>query len=184
MALNSLRRSECGSADDLAIWRRPDQDVPNVGDSTPKLQPAYFPIPALCGHTGKQKLVKLMATDATKVMKFGPQARYYELAGDRTDSTTGSPVQQVLLNPHAIFEGVRDHQSGGLCYCGSPTCAYTNDGAKIPPVPDKVFCVYLSPLERLFEWGWEISDPDYPGLPLGWKTRYKVQLWPKILPTS
>jgi hypothetical protein len=146
---------------------------------TKKATPAFHPISARCPETGKEKTVKLMATDADHILKYGPKVRYYDMVGDRTDPTTGSPVQQVLLHPKAIFKGVREHQGGGHCYCGIPTCAYTNSGAKIPPVPNKVYCVYLNAGDKLFEWGWETPDPDEPELPLGWKDRYQERIWPK-----
>ena len=151
-----------------------------MADQPPaKTTPAFHPIIARCPKTGKEKTVKLMASDATRFVKYGPPVRIHEVIGDRTDPTTGSPVQQVLLNPTAIFGGVREHQKGGHCYCGLPTCAYTNAGAKIPPVPNKVFCVYVNPGEKLFEWGWEQADPDDPMIPLGWNSRYQERIWPK-----
>lgn len=148
------------------------------------MTPAHHPIQARCPATGNIKVVKLLADLALKILKIGPKSRYHEIVGDRTDPTAGSPVQQILLNPAAIFESVREHQDGGWCYCGVPTCAYTNSGAKIPPVPNKVFCVYVNPGNYLFEWRWEPADPDDKGLPLGYQERYKVKVWPRQLETS
>ena len=146
-----------------------------------RLVPAYYPIPALCPITGNKKEVKLTQELAQKVLKFGPQARYYEVVGDRTDVTTGSPVQQVLLNPTAVFAGVREHQQGGMCYCGQPTCAYTNGGAKIPPVPGMVFLAYVNPRDELFEWRWDQADQNHAELPVDYDhpNRFKVRIWPK-----
>jgi hypothetical protein len=129
-------------------------------------------------------VIVLTADLADKILRYGPRQRFYEIVGDRLDETTGSPVQQVLLHPAAIFSGVREHQEGGTCYTGVPTCAYTNGGSKVPPVPGKVFCVYVNPRDRLFEWGWEQADPDEVGLPIGWQERFKERIWPKPSLTS
>lgn len=120
-----------------------------------------------------------MADLFSKLQRYGPPVRIHEIIGDRQDPSSGSPVQQVLLKPTAVFEHIREHQEGGLCYCGVPTCAFTNDGAKVPPRPGMVYCVYISPGDRYFESRWEKADPDDPGLPLGHAVRYKVRVWPK-----
>lgn len=89
---------------------------------------AFYPIPAFSPETGAHTIVKLMGDLIVRFQKTRPQSMIYEVIGDRSDPSSGSPVQQVLSNPVAIFEGVRDHQAGGRCYCGIPTCAYTNGG--------------------------------------------------------
>jgi hypothetical protein len=119
-----------------------------------------------------------MADLVSEIQRYGPAAQIHEIIGDRTDETSGSPVQQVLAHPDAIFEGIRDHQEGGTCYTGRPSCAYTNSGSKIPPVPGKVYCVYLNPRGHYFVSRWEIADPDVPGLPLGYQGRYRIKVWP------
>lgn len=70
---------------------------------------------------------------------------------------------------------------GGVCYSGKPTCRYTDQGAKIPPIPDFVFLVYVNPQDRLFEWRWEKEDPNVPGYPIRWddSERFKGKIWPK-----
>jgi len=136
-------------------------------------------MPALCPVTGGQKSIKLMADLVRKLMTEGPQTRVYDIIGDRNDPTCGSPVQEVLLKPIAVFEHIREHQKGGMCYCGIPTCRYTIGGAKVPPPPNMVYCVYINPGDRFFESRWEPADPDHEGLPLGYQTRYKMKIWPK-----
>jgi len=151
-------------------------------DSSPqRLTPAYYPIPALCPTTGGKRELKLTHALASRIMKYGPQARYYDVVGDRTDSTTGSPVQQVLLGPTAIFAGIREHQQGGTCYCGHPTCAYSNGGAKLPPIPGMIYLVYVSPRDEIFEWRWDQADKEQPDLPVGYNSpnRFRVQIWPR-----
>lgn len=142
---------------------------------------AHFPIKALSPDTGGDKIVKLMSDLVVRFQKTRPASMLHEVIGDRSDPTTGSPVQHVLAAPAAIFDGVRDFQVGGTCYSGVPACAYTNGGAKIPPVPGKVFCVYVNPHGIVFEWRWEPADPDVEGLPLGYHDRFGKRLWPKQL---
>jgi hypothetical protein len=150
-----------------------------IGQPPPPKQ-RHFPIQAFCPMTGSLRTFYLTEDLVLGVLKFRPRSSYYAVVGDRTDPSSGSPVQQVLLAPTAVFSGVREHQEGGLCYCGTPTCAYTNDGAKIPPVPGKVFLVYVNPRGHLFEWRWDQEDPEFPGYPIGWddKSRFREQLWP------
>lgn len=145
---------------------------------------AHYPLPALDPLTGRTKTVRLMAELADRILRYGPRQRYFEVAGDRADETTGSPVQQVLREPVAVFCGIREHQHGGTCYTGCPSCAYTNGGSKVPPWPGKVFCVYVNPRDHLFEWRWEPADPDEPGVPLGHQDRFKERIWPRQPQTS
>ncbi len=142
---------------------------------------AHYPIEALDPATGGTIIVKVMSDLVVRFQKTRPAAMMHELIGDRSDPRSGSPVQYVLKHPFAIFTGLRELQVGGTCYCGVPTCAYTNSGAKIPPVPGKVFCVYINPKGVLFEWRWEPADPDASGLPLGHDDpeRFEMRIWPK-----
>ena len=140
----------------------------------------HYPLPAFCPDTGGTKVIRLAEELIHRLMRNGPPTRIHEIIGDRTDKNTGSPVQQVLLKPAVVFEHIRQHQPGGRCYCGIPTCAYTKDGSKIPPIPNMVYCVYTNPNDWFFESGWEEADPDEPTMPLGHQTRFKVKLWPKV----
>jgi hypothetical protein len=91
-------------------------------------------IPALCPISGGSKVVYLTMDLVEKVLRYGPRSRYFAIVGDRSDPTTGSPVQETLLHPTVVFKGVREHQDGGVCYTGKPSCRYTESGAKVPPI--------------------------------------------------
>ena len=155
--------------------------IPSVAAQGLGTTPSYYPLPALDPASGGTKKVRLMTDLADQVLRYGPRQRYHEIVGDRQDPTTGSPVQQILTKPAAVFGGVCEHQQGGVCYTGLPSCAYTNSGSKVPPFPEKVFCVYVNPQDKVYEWGWEQADPDTVGLPLGYQDtkRFKEQLWPR-----
>jgi hypothetical protein len=140
---------------------------------------AHFPIPAFSPTTGGTRTVFLLADTFGKMQRYGPASRIYDIIGDRTDPSTGSPVQEVLLHPVAVFEHIREHQDGGYCYSGKPSCRFTNGGSKIPPMPNMVYCVYVNNAGRYFESGWEQEDPDKPGYPLGYQDRFKTTIWPK-----
>jgi hypothetical protein len=139
----------------------------------------YFPIPALCPKTGGQKVIKLTDDTVKKIRTYGPAVRMYDIIGEKGKDGSRSPVQEILLHPYQVFEHIREHQVGGSCYCGVPSCAFTNGGNITPPHPGKVYCVYVNPADMYFESGWEPADPDDPCLPLGWQARYKERIWPK-----
>ncbi|HET6248678.1 MAG TPA: hypothetical protein VFE47_13330 [Tepidisphaeraceae bacterium] len=148
-----------------------------TGQQPPPKQ-RHVVVPVFCPRTETRKSAYLTAGLVDKILRYGPRSRYHAIVGDRSDPTTGSPVQQVLLNPVVVFEGVREHQHGGICYSGIPTCRYTDEGA---PIPGFVFLVYINPMDWLYEWRWDKEDPNMPGYPLGWDdpARFKAKLWPK-----
>lgn len=140
---------------------------------------SHYPIEAFWHRPPGKKMIKLPSSLVLNVQKYGPATRWYELIGDKNSTGTSSPVQEVLQAPNAIFEHIREHQPGGLCYCGIPTCGYTQGGVKIPPSPKCVYCVFVNAADVFFECGWEPADPDDPTLPLGYQSRFKEKLWPR-----
>ena len=140
---------------------------------------AHFPIRARCPKTGGEIVVKLSPNLIKRIRDNGPPVRLHDIVGDGSVGPEGSPVQEILLHPSHIFGDIRAHQEGGTCYCGVPSCSYTDGGCKCPPKPNMVYCVYVNPGGVFFESGWEPADTETPELPLGWRTRYKVKLWPK-----
>jgi hypothetical protein len=124
-------------------------------ESGKSTQPAHFELEALDPETGGIRKLRLMNDDLQAILKSAPRHKFYELRGDRTPTKAGSCVHETLLHPCAIFEGVRDQQSGGLCYCGHPPWRWTDGGSQVPPPPGMLFCVYISPRDSVYEWRWE-----------------------------
>lgn len=87
-------------------------------------------------------------------------------------------AKEVLEAPHRIFEGTREHQRGGWCFVGRPTEWYLREGVIVPFPKDKVFAVYLNPRMLVYAWRAEPADPEDRSSPLGFKTRYRRQVWP------
>ncbi len=148
----------------------------------PKLEPKHSQVPALDPATAGQKIVKLRDELLLRYLKQGPEHKFYEVTGDRTDPTSGSPLQQVLAKPRAVFSGVRDYEQGGYCYCGLPTAAYTNGGSKVPPRPGMIYCVYVDPRDWVYEWGWEVPDEIEVSLPEDYDApeRFERMIWPAL----
>jgi len=146
-----------------------------------KLEPKHSIILAFDPDTNGFKTVKLADDLLFHYHKEGPEHKYHEVVGHVTDPKGGSPVQDILAKPVAVFGGVRDYEQGGVCYCGLPNAAYTNGGAKIPPRPGMIFCVYVSPLEWVYEWGWELPDEMEPMLPEDYDSpeRFERKIWPE-----
>jgi hypothetical protein len=129
----------------------------------------YIELKARCPDTGDFKDVKIGTSLVEHYLKHDP-IRSYELQQ--------RIVTQVLLNPAAIFEGVRVYEEGGFCYAGVPSHAVTKKGERRPPYPGKVFCVYVSPHSCVYLWGWDISDPDQSDYPEKHSGRYGKRIWP------
>lgn len=125
----------------------------------------HYPLEAFCPRTNETVSLRITAATARDVSKYGPPKKFYELCGDATPADSGSCVQDVLRSPSAIYEGVRDYQEGGTCYCGTPTCSWTNGGARCPPHPKKLFAVYVNPRGEVYTWRWITADPRDPRLP-------------------
>ena len=112
----------------------------------------HLPLTARCHETGDTKTVRLPADVALKIVKYGPESKFYELRGDSSPLMEGSSVAEVLLDPVAIFGGIREHQGGGFCYAGKASQRWTNGGARCPPPPAMVFAVYLNARYEVYEW--------------------------------
>lgn len=138
---------------------------------------------AFCPETGGSKTFWLLTNDARHVFEAGPQRRFYELSGDETVSSQGSCVQDVLLSPQVIYNGVRDHQQGGTCYCGAPNQAWSNEGCQLPPRPGFVFAVFINPMGYVYTWRDLKEDPSDPGKPDD-ISGFREQIWQKTSTTS
>jgi hypothetical protein len=110
------------------------------------MTPRYYELKAKCPKTGGVTQYRLYEEVVLNVVKHEPGFKYYELAGDGEEGQPppGSSVAEVLLRPTVIFDGVREYESGGYCYCGTPSQSWSNKGAKLPPRPGRVFVVFVS----------------------------------------
>jgi hypothetical protein len=102
------------------------------------------------------------------LLKYGPAPKFFE----------GLSIPQVLKNPAVIFRGLeREHQEGGFCYAGIPPHHYLDHNITVPPPPGFTFLIFADSNLRIFEWRWEKSDPETPGHPIEWQTRFKERAW-------
>jgi hypothetical protein len=98
----------------------------------------------------------------------GQEAKYYELGN----------IDEVVLNPTAIFEGLkREGAEQGICYCGKPKRRYTNGYVEIPVPAEMVFAVYVTGDGIIFQWRFELADTLDPDLPENWKARFDKPKW-------
>lgn len=148
-------------------------------------RPAHYEIEAVCPCSPQGKKTLFISEDTIRdALTRGPEFRYYELRGDPDNTTTGSSVVEVLQNPLAIYEGVRDHQMGGVCVSGRPSQRWTNGGSKTPPPPDRVFCVYVSPGGFIYTWRWSEAEEDGDAeqvrrlVPRDHTRRFSERVWP------
>ena len=89
-------------------------------------------------------------------------------------------VQQVLLRPHAVFEGVRrdaDDDSGAtegwLCYIGTPEPRYEYRTGQERSRGRRVMLVYLNDERTVYLHRWEEESEEHEGLPKDMKDRFR-----------
>lgn len=91
-------------------------------------------------------------------------------------------VRWALLNPCAIFRGVRDDQKdldedGWLCYVATPNHAYDHKtGSRRPAWEGEVFTVYVTDEEIIYGWRWYKADAINPQLPEDYENRFSKRL--------
>lgn len=86
-------------------------------------------------------------------------------------------VPHAVQHPTAIFEGLRDEDDNGLCYVSRPPHRYVGRaGHQVPPAPDRVFLVFVSPDRVIYNWRWEPCDPGDMDLPAGHSERFDRRL--------
>lgn len=94
----------------------------------------------------------------------------------------GIIVPQILQEPTAIFEGLRQDEDearegyGWRCYCGVPRQAFHADGTSRSPYPDQVYLVFVNNERVAYNWRWEKADPDDPDLPVNHDERFRHRL--------
>ena len=85
-------------------------------------------------------------------------------------------VEPLLLKPTAIFEGLRPGQQKGLCYVGAPEFSWSS-GKAAPPHKGKVFIVCANAEGYIYEWRWDVADPDNGNLPEDHGTRFATRIF-------
>lgn len=94
-------------------------------------------------------------------------------------------VEYVLQHPRAIFRGLRRDEdeprhegdgTGWLCYCAIPPRAYDRDGNEIPPYRRKVYLVFVTDEEIVYNWRWDQADADEQHLPHDHENRFRERL--------
>jgi hypothetical protein len=87
-------------------------------------------------------------------------------------------VRWTLLNPSAIFRGIRDldkeiSDDHWLCYVSRPKHAYNHKtGKKQQTWMGEVFLVFVTDERILYNWYWAECDPRDSGLPADYETRF------------
>lgn len=88
-------------------------------------------------------------------------------------------VTEILQFPKAIFEGLKRNEdeagsdvSGWRCYCGVPSCAYVEDGTKVPPWERETFLVFVNVEKVAYLWYWYKSDKNNPDIPVDYVERF------------
>ena len=86
-------------------------------------------------------------------------------------------MPQVLQCPDAIFQGLREEgEDDWLCYCGTPDCAYTKEGAQTPGRPGQVYLVFVNADRVAYRSWWEKWDDDNHKNPCNYETRFRKQV--------
>lgn len=93
-------------------------------------------------------------------------------------------AKEVLEDPCRIFEGTREHQSGGWCFVGRPGTWHIRERVIVPFPCDRVFAVYLNPRMVVYAWRAEKTDPDDPLSPIGFAQRYRRLVWTRTFSPS
>jgi hypothetical protein len=88
-------------------------------------------------------------------------------------------VKEILQNPGAIFQGLRTEQEEGFCYAGLASCAFSVRGIQIPPPTGYTFLVFVSTIDQIFQWRWEIAEHNLV-FPIAHETRFERRVWPKV----
>jgi hypothetical protein len=123
--------------------------------------------PAIDPHDGGQWDIRFNIEELAR-RRISSRGRLLEIAHVATE---------VLLFPAAIFQGLRgEREESWICYSGKPTKAYRSDGSQRAPNPSEVHLVFVNAERVAYDYRWEHMDMDYPGRPVGWRTRF-TRIW-------
>lgn len=94
-------------------------------------------------------------------------------------------VRWAVMNPKAIFQGVRDlereiSEDGWLCYAATPSHAYNlQTGERVCPAwRDEVFLVYVNEEREIYLSYWGKCDAVDGHLPIDYEGRFTEKVWP------
>lgn len=102
------------------------------------------------------------------LLHYGPAERLWNLL----------LAQEVLAEPLAIFEGLRDGLQNGRCYLGKPERYFVGNAATevVGHRPGFYFFVFHQGDGTIYEWRWERCPAHLS--PLAWcRDRFTRQLW-------
>lgn len=137
-----------------------------------KVRRGYSSLDAVDPRDGKQWHVLLADSKMDWVAQQG-EGRTRELA---------HTVRWSLMNPRAIFRGVRDDTHGmdedeWLAYVATPPKAYDHKtGREVPPWPNEVFLVFVSEERVIYNWYWSECDRYDSHLPEDYESRFDERL--------
>jgi hypothetical protein len=83
-------------------------------------------------------------------------------------------VPRALLNPVAIFRGVREEgEPEWLCYVSRPGQAYNYRTRDVCQAwPGEVFLIFVNDDRIIYDWRWEKADSSDPNLPENYGVRF------------
>lgn len=84
-----------------------------------------------------------------------------------------SAAQQVLENPLAIYEGIRDYTAGGFCYVGRPDTWHIKENVESSFPAKFLFCVYVNSRMCAYTFRAELAEDIQSS-----ERRFKNKLWP------
>ena len=89
-------------------------------------------------------------------------------------------IPEVVRHPTIVLKGwKRDGYDEALIYVGRPAKDFRSPTIEVPPPPNKVFMVFVTPLGRqISDWRWEVADVSDPNIPTGMLERCERVLWP------
>ncbi len=123
--------------------------------------------PAIDPHDGGQWDIRLNMEEIAR-RRITSRGRLLEIAHVATE---------ILLHPSAIFQGLRgEKEESWICYSGQPTKAFHTEGTRRNPYPGQTYLVFVNSERVAYDYRWEGADPDFPGRPAGWRTRF-TRLW-------
>ncbi|MBN1908807.1 MAG: hypothetical protein JW818_03630 [Pirellulales bacterium] len=92
-------------------------------------------------------------------------------------------VRWTLLNPTAVFRGVRDPKidiegDDWICYVALPKHAYNyKTGHQCPRWPGEVFLVFVTDERVIYHWCWDAADEKDANLPCDHGTRFSERIF-------